>query len=292
MQQVNPTPRSDPAPSRWSYRYQRLMLTPGFRLLLRVGLPFVLTLGLGLAYLSDAARRDRITLAIADIRQQIETRPEFMVRLLAFEGVSPWVEAELREVFPYDFPVSSFDLELEDVRRLIVAHSAVADADVRVRQGGVLMARVTERRPVALWRTRAGLRLIDIEGAEIASVQQRGDRAGLPVVAGKGADRAIPEALEIMAAAAPLADRVLGLVRVGERRWDLVLDRDQRILLPVQDPVRALERVIVLGDAQDMLERDLVAVDMRLAARPTIRMNRRAVEEWWRVMKISTGAEQ
>ena len=28
-------PRRDPAPSRWGYRYQRLMLTPGFRRLLR-----------------------------------------------------------------------------------------------------------------------------------------------------------------------------------------------------------------------------------------------------------------
>ena len=86
MRQVSRSPRSDPAPSRWSYRYQRLMLTPGFRLLLRAGLPFALTCGLGLAYLSDKARQEQITLAIADIRHQIETRPEFMVRLLAFEG--------------------------------------------------------------------------------------------------------------------------------------------------------------------------------------------------------------
>jgi cell division protein FtsQ len=78
---------------------------------------------------------------------------------------------------------------------------------------------------------------------------------------------------------------------MGERRWDVVLDRDQRILLPETDPVRALERVIVLDDAQDMLERDLVAVDMRLAARPTIRMNQGAVEEWWRVTQMTVGTE-
>ena len=29
-------PRRDPAPSRWGYRYQRLMLTPGFRKLVKV----------------------------------------------------------------------------------------------------------------------------------------------------------------------------------------------------------------------------------------------------------------
>ena len=291
MQQVTQTQRSDPAPSRWAYRYQRLMLTPGFRLLLRAGLPFALSCGLGVWYLSDETRQEQITLAIADMREQIETRPEFMVRLLAFEGASDWVEAELREVFPYDFPASSFDLDLEALRQLIVAHPAVADASLRVRHRGVLVAEVTERQPVALWRNREGLQVVDLDGVAIAAVAQRTERADLPVVAGEGADQAIPEALAILAAAAPLKDRVRGLVRMGGRRWDLVLDRDQRILLPVNDPVRALERVIVLNDVQDMLERDLAAVDMRLAERPTIRMTPQAIEEWWRVMNISIGAE-
>ncbi len=79
---------------------------------------------------------------------------------------------------------------------------------------------------------------------------------------------------------------------MGERRWDVVLTRDQRIMLPERDAVRALERVIVLDQVQDMLERDVVAVDMRLAERPTIRMRERAVEDWWRVKNTTTGAGQ
>lgn len=97
--------------------------------------------------------------------------------------------------------------------------------------------------------------------------------------------------MAILQAAAPLSSRLRGLVRMGERRWDVVLDRGQRILLPETDPVRALERVIVLAEVQDMLERDLAAVDMRLASRPTIRMNENAVSEWWRVTNMTVGAE-
>ena len=36
--------KADPAPSRWAWRMQRLMLTPGFRLALRAGVPFCVTL--------------------------------------------------------------------------------------------------------------------------------------------------------------------------------------------------------------------------------------------------------
>jgi cell division protein FtsQ len=288
---MQPMNRLDPAPSRLRYRYQRLMLTPLFRKLLRVGVPFCLTFGLGAAWLSDKDRQEALVLAAADIRQQIETRPEFMVNLLAVEGASTVVEEDIREIFPHDLPASSFDLDLDDIRGMIVGLPAVADATVRIRQGGVLVAKVTERQPAAIWRTRDGLGIIDRDGVVIGEIAQRAERPDLPVIAGPGADLAVPEALEVLRAAAPIASRVRGLVRMGERRWDVVLDRDQRILLPEADPVRALERVIVLDDVQDMLERDLVAIDMRLAARPTIRMNEGAVEEWWRLTKMTVGTE-
>ncbi|MGK7653420.1 MULTISPECIES: cell division protein FtsQ/DivIB [unclassified Roseovarius] len=293
MQQVKPLePKADPAPSRWSYRYQRLMLTPLFRKLLRVGVPFCLIIGLGTAYFSNPERREAIALAVIDLREQIETRPEFMVNLLAVEGASATVEEDIREIFPHDLPASSFDIDLDAVRLSIAGLPAVASASVRVRQGGVLVAYVQERQPVAIWRSRDGLGVVDIEGVVIGDIMQRADRADLPVIAGKGATDAVPEAMAILQAAAPLRSRLRGLVRMGERRWDVVLDRGQRILLPETDPVRALERVIVLAEVQDMLERDLAAVDMRLASRPTIRMNENAVSEWWRVTKMTVGAEE
>ncbi|QFT99427.1 cell division protein FtsQ [Roseovarius sp. THAF8] len=292
MQQVKRLePRADPAPSRWSYRYQRLMLTPLFRKLLRVGVPLCLTVGLATAYFSNPERREAIVLAVADLREQVETRPEFMVNLLAVEGASATVEEDIREIFPHDLPASSFDIDLDAVRLSIAGLPAVASASVRVRQGGVLVAQVEERQPVAVWRSRDGLGVVDIEGVVIGDIAHRADRADLPVIAGKGATRAVPEAMAILQAAAPLSSRLRGLVRMGERRWDVVLDRGQRILLPETDPVRALERVIVLAEVQDMLERDLAAVDMRLASRPTIRMNENAVSEWWRVTNMTVGAE-
>ena len=288
MQQVT---RPDPAPSRWSYRLQRLMLTPGFRRLLRIGVPMAVLAAVGFGYLSDETRRNAIALHVTDLREQIETRPEFMVELLAVQGASEGVEEDIREIFPYDLPASSFDLDLEHVREMIEGLPAVAKTDIHIRQGGVLMAEIVEREPVALWRTRDGLGAVDIQGVVVSTLNARADRADLPLIAGEGADRLVPEALDILRAAAPLQTRLRGLVRIGERRWDVVLDRDQRILLPETKPVQALERVLVLNDVHDMLARDLVAVDLRLSGRPTIRMNPRAVEDWWRVTKMTIGTQ-
>lgn len=285
--------RNDPAPSRWAYRYQRLMLTPVFRKMLRVGLPFCLTFSVAAFYLSDAKVQQSIVGTFEDLRSQIQNRPEFMVNVLSVEGASDGVAAAIREGFGARLPVSSFDIDLEDLRRQFEEMPAVASAAVRLRQGGVLEVAVTERVPAALIVTRDGMQMVDIEGVVIALVSDRQARPDLPVLTGEGAAAQVAEALAIRAAAAPLWHRMRGLVRMGERRWDLVLDRGQRILLPEENPVRALERVIVLNESRDMkmLDRDISTVDMRLVDRPTLRMREDALEAWWSVQHVGLGLD-
>lgn len=281
--------RPDPAPSRWSYRYQRVMLTPLYRKLLRIGIPFCLTFGIATAYLSDAKVQQSLVTGYLDLRQQVQSRPEFMVKLLAVEGASDVVAEDIRMTFPYALPLSSFDMDLDAVRIAVEEIPAVKAAAVRLRQGGVLDVQVTERQPAALLRTTSGLMVVDTEGVVIDIASVRAAHPGLPVLTGDAAERSVPEALEIVAASGPLAQRMRGLVRMNARRWDVVLEGDLRILLPEVGAVRALERVIVLDQAQDMLERDIAAVDMRLPERPTLRMRERAVEEWWRVRDLGAG---
>lgn len=281
--------RRDPAPSRTAYRIQRLWLTPVFRATMRVGVPIFTVLLAAGWYFSDEAHRDDLGLKVAEIRRSIEERPEFMVKLMAIDGASEGLSEDIREILPVDFPVSSFDLDLEEMRRQVQELDAVARVGVRIRSGGVLQVEVEERVATVLWRTRDGIMALDPTGHMVSPVAGRGDRPDLPLLAGEGAQSAVPEALAILAAAGPLAERLRGLVRMGERRWDVVLDRDQRILLPEQDPVAALERVIALDQAQDMLARDLVAVDMRNENRPTIRLADTAVEELRKIKAIKLG---
>lgn len=287
MQPVGHPPRRDPAPSRLSYRFQRWMLTPGIRIALRIGVPFCVTLALASGFMADQKRRDALNLFVADVRASIEQRPEFMVNLMAIDGAGQDLAQDIREVVPVDFPSSSFDLDIDRIRDIIAGLDPVKSASVRIRPGGILQVDVTERRPAVLWRTRDGLEMLDETGARVGDLESRSDRADLPLIAGEGANTQTAEALALIAATRPLGNRLRGLVRVGQRRWDVVLDRDQRIQLPEERPVRALERVIALDEVQDLLERDVAVVDMRLGERPTVRMTEVAVEEWWRIRKMN-----
>ena len=281
--------RPDPAPSRLKYRMERLMLTPLFRILLRFGLPCFPTFSAATWWLSVDDNRDRLFGVVADVRSQVESRPEFMVNMMAVDGASDLVAEGVRQVLPVDFPVSSFDLDLEAMRAEVVALDPVKTARLYVRQGNVLQVDVVERIPVVLWRNDRGLQLLDDEGVLVGPAFVRADWPELPLVVGDGADIRVEEALELARAAEPLMGRLRGFVRMGERRWDVVLDRDQRIMLPETEAVQALERVIAMDQAVDMLERDLMAVDLRLPQRPTLRMTDGAVRELLRIGAIEAG---
>lgn len=288
MQQVNAPPR-DPAPSRLSYRFQRLWLTPFFRAFLRLGVPTFAVLMAVIWFFSIEENRIALVDKAGEIRRSIEERPEFMVNLMAIDGASEEISNDIREIVPVDFPISSFDLDLPTMQDRIEELDAVARVDLRVRSGGVLQVEIDERIPAVVWRTREGLELLDATGHRVAAISSRMGRSDLPLLAGLGAEQHVPEALRIYAAADLVLDRVRGLVRIGERRWDVVLDRDQRIKLPEDRPVYALEQVMALVQAQDLLDRDLVIVDMRNQNRPTLRMAGSAVDDLRRIQGYIPG---
>lgn len=275
--------RRDPAPSRLSFKLQRLWLTPAVRAFTRIGVPvFVVVLGLGL-WLGDQGRRAELVAKVEDVKQAIEHRPEFMVKILKVEGASPEVAHAVRAMLPVTMPASSFDIDLDAYRDTIRRLDAVADVSLVIRPGGVLEADLTERVPAILWRKPGGLEMLDATGHRVATLLNREARPDLPVIAGFGADKAVPEALQILADAGPLLPRLRGLERMGERRWDLVLDHDQRIMLPEKAPVAALDRILALNTAEDLLARDFTVIDFRNKDRPTIRLSQDALAEFRRV---------
>lgn len=267
-----PAVRRDPAPSRLAYRLNRMMLRPLIRRLVRIGIPaFMAALVAGI-WLSDDTRRANLQGGIDGLIDRIQHRDAFMVHGMEIKGASPVVEGGLRAMLPVPLPASSFDIDLEKLRERVLKLDAVEAVELRITPGGVLSAVVTERAPALLWRHVRGIEMLDKTGHRVASVTERDVRGDLPLMAGEGADKAAPEALALIDAAGPILPRLRGLERIGERRWDVVLDRGQRIKLPEEGALRALERVVALQQAQAVLDRDIAVVDLREDGRTTLRL--------------------
>ncbi|WP_295047313.1 cell division protein FtsQ/DivIB [uncultured Paracoccus sp.] len=270
--QQPPLPKRDPAPSRLQYRLERMWLRPIWRRAVRVGVPaFLVAMTAGL-WLSDPDRRAILSDGVQQAMDKVQSREEFQVRTMTVEGASPVVDKALRAMLPVDLPASSFDIDLTALRLQVMQLDVIESIDLRIKPGGILSAVVKEREPAILWRHARGIEILDKTGHRVASVTARDVRPDLPLIAGEGADLAVPEALALIDAAGPILPRVRGLVRRGERRWDLMLDHGQRIMLPAQGALIAMEAAIALDRAQDMLGRDIAVVDLRNPSRPVMRL--------------------
>ncbi|MDO5369897.1 cell division protein FtsQ/DivIB [Paracoccus sp. (in: a-proteobacteria)] len=265
-------PRREPGPSRLAYRLNRLWLTPLYRRLFRVGVPILVICAFAGAWLADDTRRANLTGAMTAMVDRVQSQDAFMVHRMDIEGASPAVDKALRAMLPVTLPASSFDIDLPALRVAAERLDAIEKMELRIQPGGVLSAVVTERTPAILWRHARGLDLLDAGGHRVASVTSRDVRTDLPMIAGEGAGRHAAEALALIDAIGPILPRLRGLERMGERRWDVVLDRGQRIMLPTDRPLPALKRVLAIDREDGLLSRDVVAVDMRDPARPVLRM--------------------
>lgn len=265
--------KRDPAPSRLRYRIGRMWRSPGFRRFATVYTPLLAIAGaLGWAGM-QAEWRDLALAKYEETRAEISALDEFAIKRIEVRGASGEVEGHIRAILFDQIGASSMQADAAAIREKVAEIGWVASAKVRLEAPETLLITVEERVARAIWRRDGALSLIDAEGAVISSLSARDERPDLPVVAGAGAERAVAEARAILTEAGALGDRVRGLIRVGERRWDMVLDQGPKIMLPARGAVDAVAYLAIIQGRDDVLGKDLAAVDLRLMKRPTLRLN-------------------
>jgi len=274
--------RSDPGPTRWGYRLRRKWANPAVRGFVRGYLPLIVLGLVGWGVVSqDSVRLAAVARAEAAV-EWLAARQEFAVEGLEITGATPSLAADIRRQVGDPTGSSSLSLDLAALRAEIEAMPAVARARLYFEPHGKLILSVDRREPVALWRDGDGrLTLIDGQGVVIRPVSARLLYPDLPLVLGTGAPGATAEALRLLDAAPGLGRQIRGVVRVGERRWDLVLatqGEDLTIMLPERDAVPALSGLMAVHRATGLFDRDLVAVDLRNTDRPVLRLSPRAAE--------------
>lgn len=291
MRRAAATPRRDPAPSRLRYRLTRVWLRPGVRRVVNFGLPLMAGVLASWTVMAQFDVRGQVTAWASQLHEKIVDRPQFTITAITVPGVSQDLAEQIRVAAFVSLPASSLELDVNGVRERIEALDAVQRARVRALPSGILEIQAVERVPVVVWRAPDGIELVDENGVRVAEVDSRMRRPDLPLVAGPGAGGHVPEALALLAVAEPVGARVRGLVRVGDRRWDLVLDRDQVVKLPETDPLAALRRVMALEASGEVLKRDVAVLDMRDPARPMLRLTDRAMAELERLKTLKTGED-
>ena len=263
--------KRDPAPSRLGYKFSRWMLSPFIKKSVFFGMPLIILLLPVFIFLKDQNNKNLVEEIVLDFYRKIIERPEFMLSALSIQGSSDSLNAEIREILGLNFPISSFDLDLADLRNRVLSLPPVETAEVRLEGGSILHVKVKEKVPALLLKDDTGIHVLNKNGDYIRPLLSNEYGSKLPVITGEGAQKAAAEAFILFSALYDKLDEVRGLVLVGGRRWNIVLKSGQVIMLPEKKSEQAVQKILILDKAEKILSRDIAVFDFRLPYRITLR---------------------
>jgi cell division protein FtsQ len=166
-------------------------------------------------------------------------------------------------------------LDAESARESLEKLPLVKSAQVRKLFPSTLSVTIEERQPYAIWQRDGAVALIAEDGTVIEdAVDQR--FVDLPLVVGEGAAARAQEIVSALAAVPVLTGRVKGATLVSQRRWNLTLDNGVVVKLPEENPLQALKNLAGLEQSAKVLEKDILAVDMRMSDRASFRLSEQA----------------
>ncbi|MDR3493874.1 MAG: cell division protein FtsQ/DivIB [Ancalomicrobiaceae bacterium] len=175
-------------------------------------------------------------------------------------------------------------LDAEHARSRVAEIPWVADVEVKKVYPNRLVVNLVERRAYALWQDDGQLHVVDKTGAVMTSNLEP-QHAQLPLVVGTGANLHVAEAVALLNSQPALKSRIKAAQFVAERRWNLITDAGVEIRLPEDDPLKAYARVAELDQTKRLLDRDIVAIDMRATDRILIRLSDAAADQRRELMK-------
>jgi cell division protein FtsQ len=163
-------------------------------------------------------------------------------------------------------------LDAGQTRARLLTNPWIAQAAVLKLYPDRLRIEIKERKAFALWQKEGRVYLIADDGTVLENdVPQR--FAALPLVVGDGAEHRAQEFLDLLKHYPVIARSVEASVLVAERRWNLHLKSGLEVLLPEDKPEIALQQLADLDRDKKLLSRDIVAVDLRLPDRVTVRQS-------------------
>jgi len=207
---------------------------------------------------------------IASLQQRFGRAIDLRVKDIVIDGRDNTPEPLLRAALGVTVGDPILGFSVEAARARIETLSWVEHVAVERRLPNTIYVDLTERRPFAIWQNQGKFQLIDRAGAVVTNEDVTAF-TDLPLVVGQGAPAHASDMLKALAAVPEIRARVAAIVRVGERRWNLQLKSGLTVMLPEGHEPAALARLADLQAQQQLLDRPLLFVDMRLPDRLAVR---------------------
>lgn len=255
-------------------------------------LPRFLGTGLMLAFFSAVGATGAVLGGHYDrFREQFGEPYHALARLMGLgiehvtmTGLSQLTEAEVLAAAGVSAKGSLAFFDVSEARERLEQVPLVRSASVRKLYPSSLVIALAERQPHALWQRNGELFVIAADGTVI-DLMQDARFVDLPLVVGDEANARTKDYLALLEASGPLKSRIKAGTLVSARRWTLKMDNGVDVRLPELGVAEAIGRLIKLEREQKILEKDVIAIDLRMPDRVVVRLTEEAMAARAEAMK-------
>jgi cell division protein FtsQ len=203
----------------------------------------------------------------------------FGVDIVTVSGATHMSESRILSIAGISSKNSLPFFDAAAARSRLEADPLVKQASVRKLYPHQIVIEVVERTPYAVWQEDGRVYAIAADGAPIDEVRD-GRYVDLPFVVGEGANIRVREFTALLDAMDELTPGVEAGILVGQRHWSLRLKSGVEVKLPEVDPEAAVATLLRLQRRSRILDRDVLALDLRTPGRVFARLSRESAAAW------------
>ena len=172
-----------------------------------------------------------------------------------------------------------FMFKPEPAQEMLENLSWVKSAKVERQLPDAVYVEIKERVPMAIWQRNKRFSLIDTEG--IVLTDRKLERfKDFIIVVGDDVPKCAPPFFKLLRAEPEIYKKIEAAKSVSGRRWDLVLKSGAVVKLPEEEVELAMRRLATMQEDENIMDKNIKAIDVRELSRITVRTKPGAVREY------------
>ena len=265
---------TDPAPSKFSYRVNRLFYRLWFKLLL---MSFLLVL---CGFLAKKVLYKNIDIS-AEIRFLSEEGSalykdltELSINRIIVKGAQASLKKEIIMLIENAATEELSALKARSIREKIQEIKKVKKAVVKFSTDGLVIVKVVERKEAAVFLNDSLYEVLDRNGVVLSINSDYEGLSSFPLVVGKSGSKNIPYLLSLAKEMGSYNSEVMYYEWVGERRWDIHMKNNLVFKLPENELSRGVELMRIFLKKTSNNFSPIVSVDLRNLDKPIIKFRK------------------
>ena len=265
---------TDPAPSKLSYKLNRLFYKLWFKLLIILIL-FVLSGSLAKKFLyKNIDLSAEIKFLSEESSELYKDLTELSISRIVVKGAQEPLKEEIIMLIKNVANEEFSALKAQSLREKIKEIKKVKEAIVKFSTDGLVIVNVVERKQVAVFLNRNLYEVLDSNGVVLSVNSDYKGLSRFPLIVGKHGYKNIPDLLTLANEIGLYESEVLYYEWVGERRWNVHMKSNLVFKLPENNMNRGVELMHMFLRKTNKYPRPLVSIDLRNLDKPIIKFRK------------------